>query len=274
MPDDLLRRLRNAIAGADDWYAIERDFTRSITDDEADAARAAAYAFGYMLVSPTRDELRDRTGVFAPRLEWTNGSSFPPYLRDVPDDIIGQWRELYEALDDDASRSRLGDLIWVTQYGSRPVDAARAACTAYVALIARDEWQLMDRVDGAGRALELASEINDRSLRDAYVSATLCFVQKELDEAIEHRPGVPLRLLEQLASLQAAARPASLPDLVTRARDRYGDDPFISETLTKLELALAGNDEKDELRAAQVRRWRGAASQATGLTTRAHAACA
>lgn len=270
MPDDLLRRLRSAIAGADDWYVIERDLTRSITDGEADAARAAAYAFGYMLVSPSQEELRDRAGVFAPRLEWTNGSSFPPYLRDVTEDILAQWQELYEALDDDASRSRLGDLLWVTQHGSRPVDAARAACTAYVALIARDEWQIMDRVDGAGRALELASEINDRSLRDAYVSATLCFVENELDEAIEHRPGVPLRLLQQLASLPTAARPASLPDLVTRARDRYGDDPFISETLTELELALAGDDEKDELRAAQVRRWREAASRATGLARLAH----
>lgn len=270
MPDDLLRRLRSAIAGADDWYAIERDFTRSITDDEGDAARAAAYAFGYMLVSPTQDELRDRAGVFAPRLEWTNGSSFPPYLPDVPDDVVAQWQELYEALDDDASRSRLGDLIWVKRHGNRPVDAARAACTAYVALIAHDGWQLMDRVDSAGRALELASEINDWSLRDAYVSTTLRFVEEELGAVIEHRPGVPLRLLEQLVSLPAAVRPATLPDLVIRARDRYGDDPFISEALTELELALVGDDEKDELRAAQVRRWRDAASQATGLTRLAH----
>jgi hypothetical protein len=71
--DDYLPALRACLQQADDWFAVEQCFQPSITVDEVDDGRPVVYAFGYMLVEPSREEVRDRSGVFAPRIEW-NGA--------------------------------------------------------------------------------------------------------------------------------------------------------------------------------------------------------
>jgi len=269
--NDLLDRLRASIGEGDDWYAIERAFTAQVQDDEVDAARPAAYAFGYMLVGPGEEESRSRNGVFAPRIEWGDGSAFPPPLANVDASIRDRWIELFSALaDHHAARARLGDLLWVTRHGERPDKAARAAVESYHALAEDPGWSLMDRVDSFARALELATELNDDDLRQTLIVSAVRFVRDELEQDDEHRPGVPLRVLERLVVLPHMARPPELSVLVAEAKRRYGEDPFIAESLTELELRLADDAQRAALRAEQVQRWRDAAGQAAGLVRLVH----
>jgi lysyl-tRNA synthetase class 1 len=270
MPDQLAARLRASLEGADDWYAIERAFTEQVADNEIDAARAAAYAFGYMLVGPGNDESRARNGVFAPRIEWEGGNAFPPRLDEVLAETRDEWLELYDMLDEHSARSRLGDLLWVTRHGEQPHVAARAAAASYIALLDDPNWSLMDRVDSAARALELTAELHDRALEQEAIDASMRFVRADLAQTADWRPGVPLRVLERLVELAPTLRPTELRDLVDKTGERYGADPFIAESVAELQLRLSDPSDRDGLRAGQVQRWRNAAEQATGLTRLAH----
>lgn len=270
MSPELLTRLRRAIEGAGDWYAIERAFTATVADDEVDDARPAAFAFGYMLVSRSNQAGRQEKGVFAPRIEWHDGGAFPPPLSSLEPVIHDSWSALFGDLDMPSAKSRLGDLLWVVRHGERPDIAARAAVAGYLTLAEDPNWSGMDRVACVSRALELATELNDSELRQATIDACLRFVSAELADEAVHRPGVPLRLLEQLVELPKPLHPVELLQLVERAAQRYGSDPFLAESLTELRLQLVDPDEHAVLRINQIERWRDAAQQAEGIVRLAH----
>ncbi|HWT92449.1 MAG TPA: DUF4209 domain-containing protein [Solirubrobacteraceae bacterium] len=267
IPKDLLARLRAALAGAEDWYSVESAFTKAVRDDEVDAARPAAYAFGYMLIDEHNEESRSRNGVFAPRIEWQGGHAFPPPLDQLTPEVKDVWVELFEQLDGSSARARLGDLLWVTRHGPQPHAAGRAATASYIALVGDLTWS--DRVGSVLRAVELATELNDTDLRREAVEVAVEFAEAELDQA-EWRPGLVLRVLERLAALKQDQRPAGLRELADRVRDRYAADPFITESVIELQLSLAEADERELLRDQQVQRWRDAAEEEVGLTRLAH----
>jgi hypothetical protein len=78
----------------------------------------------------------------------------------------------------------------------------------------------------------------------------------EIADASERRPGVPLNLLEAVVDLQLDQQPAGLYQLLDAAAERYGEDPYIAESVSELKLKLSEPEEREELQRQQVARWR------------------
>lgn len=267
--NDYAERLRACLDGASDWYDVERRFNAEVTDDELDDTRPVVYAFGYMLVAPGRDSQRVQYGVFAPRLSWGEGGHFPEPLGDLPDDYLPIWNDYALATDvDPVAASRLHDLLWVRRHGERPVDHARAAARAYLALA--DRWESMALVGSLTRALELAVEIKDEAILAEVVTASLAVIDAEINEPGEWRPGIPLRLVGRLVALRPNRRPPALLALLEALGARYGADPFIAQDVVDLRGVLLSADESRAQQEDQVARWRAEASRATGVTRYAH----
>lgn len=267
--DDYTERLRGCLDGASDWYDVERRFNADVTDEELDDARPVVYAFGYMLVGPDSDSQRAQYGVFAPRLSWGEGGHFPEPLSDLADDYLPVWNDYAVATDvDPVAASRLHDLLWARRHGERPVDHARAAARAYLALA--DRWESMALVGSLTRALELAVEINDEAILADAVTASLAAIDTEINTAAEWRPGIPLRLVARLVALRPNRRPPGLVALLEALGARYGADPFIAQDIVDLRGALLSADESRAEQEDQVARWRAEAARATGVTRYAH----
>ena len=253
---------------ADDWYAVERCFRETVDDEEVEDAKPLVWAFGYMLVGRRREEPRERSGVFAPQLEM-DGTIFPPRLREIPEETPSLWATYAESLDSHAlAASRLHDLLWILRHGERPIDHARAAVDAYLQVAGALET--MDLVDAVSRAIEIASEIGDEERLAIAVQRAVEVIETEIAQTNERRPGIPLNLLEDIAALKAERRPENLMDLVAAAGERYGDDPWIAQSVSELRASLSSAEERATLALEQVERWRAEAQKGDGLLRCVH----
>lgn len=266
--EDWLPALEACLREAGDWYDVERCFQPHVTDDEIEDGRPVVYAFGYMLVEASREEKRDRLGIFAPRIEWGNGAAFPTPIADIPDEMLAVWEQYADALAANAvATSRLRDLLWVRRFGDQAVEHARRAADAYLELVG--VWQSMSLVECISRALEIAVEINDNGRLESAIRCAVTAIESELT-VDEWRPGISLRLLDRLVSLRSAQRPAELERLLAAADERYGADPFIAQSVSELRAALGTPETRTALAEQQVLRWREEAGRATGITRYAH----
>jgi hypothetical protein len=252
--EDYVERLRSCLETAADWHEVESCFGQGLSDDEVDDARPVVYAFGYMLVASRREQIRERAGVFGAQWE-IGGSIFPARLAEISDDMLEIWAAYAEAAEDyPLARSRLNDLLWVRRYGERPVDHARAAVDGYLALA--ESAAGMELVDCLQRAIEVAGEIRDEERLEVAVAKALEVSRSEISDAPERRPGIPLSLLESIVDLKPDQRPAELQKQLDNAAERYGEDPFIAQSIGELKLTLAEPEEREELQQRQVARWR------------------
>lgn len=265
---DFIDRLRQCLEEAGDWYAVERCFRETVDDEELEDAKPLVWAFGYMLVGRRREEPRERSGVFAPRFE-IGGSIFPPRLAEIHEETPPLWAVYAETLDwHPLAASRLHDLLWVLRHGDRPIDHARAAVDAYLQLA--DTLETMDLVDSLSRAIEIGSEIGDDARVATAVQQGVEVIEAEIAETNERRPGVPLNLLEDIAALKPERRPEKLMYLVAAAGERYGDDPWIAQSVSELRASLSSAEERATFALHQVERWRAEAQKGDGLLRHAH----
>ena len=237
------------------WHRIERCFREGLGDEEdVQDARPIVWAFGYMLVAGRREELRERVGVFG--AQWKMGGSvFPPPLAEIEEDMLDLWGLYADGTADlPLAASRLNDLLWVRRHGARPADRARPAIDGYMALA--EAARTMDLVDCLLRAIEIAAEINDEGRLEAAISRALDVSRAEIADQSEHRPGIPLSLLEAIVDLGPDHRPAALGDLFDTAAERYGQDPFIAQSIAELKVTLAEPEDREDLQRRQVLRWR------------------
>jgi hypothetical protein len=255
--DDYAGSLRSCLETGDDWHSVESCFREGIdqeNDDEVMDARPIVWAFGYMLVAGRREELRERVGVFGAQWEM-GGSVFPPPLADVDDESLDLWAQYADATKEQPlAASRLNDLLWVRRNGERPADRARAAFDGYLSLA--ESATGMQLVDSLQRAIEIAAEINDRERLEAAIAKALEVSRSEIGDAAEGRPGIPLSLLEAIVDLKPDQRPAELDKLLDAAAERYGEDPYIAESISELKLTLSPPDQRQELQRRQIARWR------------------
>jgi hypothetical protein len=265
---EFIDRMRRCLEEAEDWYGVERCFRDTVADEEVEDAKPLVWAFGYMLVGRRREEPRERSGVFAPQLEM-GGSIFPPRLADVPEESPSLWSAYSDELDGHPlAASRLHDLLWVLRHGDRPIDHARAAVDAYLQLA--DTLETMNLVDCLSRAIEIGAEIGDDERVARAVQDAVGVIETEIAEASERRPGIPLNLLEDIAALKPERRPANLMDLIEAAGERYGDDPWIAQSVSELRASLSSAEERATLMVEQVERWRAEAQKGDGLLRYAH----
>lgn len=255
LDDDLCAAVAGAIDGATDWLDARERADAVITQDRSEDGKALMYALGYMLVGPTSDERRERSGVFATAITWEDGSSFPPPLTDVEDDIVEQWAVWAEYLPTSLAQSRLHDLLWLRRYGERPDLRARAAADAYLRLVESGPSD-MRQVEAIGRALELALEVGDAERAEHAIAYAITKIETELANTSERRPGIPLRLLRQLAQLRTTQRPTEIEGLLDRTMARYGDDPWIAQAVDDLRVSLTAGQDRVAIYREQVQRWR------------------
>ncbi len=261
--EDYAERLRSCLREAKDWHAAERCFRDGLGDDEIEDSRPVVYAFGYMLVASRREQIRERTGVFGAQFE-IGGSIFPAPLAEIPDEMLEVWAAYADATNDfPLAASRLNDLLWVRRHGERPVDRARTAFDAYMALAESGDG--MDLVDCLLRAIEIAAEIRDEERLEVAIALALEVSRAEIADQSERRPGIPLNLFEAIVDLKPDPRPDALAELVDAAAERYGEDPFIAQSVSELKLALSEPEEREGLQRQQVARWREEAKRGDGI---------
>jgi hypothetical protein len=267
--EDWLPIVRDCLAGATDWYDVESCLRQHVADDEIEDGRPLVYAFAYMLTTARSEDRRNGSVVFAPQAEWANGGSFPEPLEGISDEMLGLWQQYADALaDDPIAASRLGDLLWVRRHGERRAEHARSAVDSYLGLSSR--WVEMGVVDTVARALEITVELSDVDRQQAAIQRAVEVIRTEYD-VDEWRPGIALRLIEALVDLRPEARPPDLPELLAKAADRYGEDPFIAQAVSELQAELTRDPElRAQFVVDQIRRWRAEAGKTSGLTRYSH----
>jgi hypothetical protein len=265
---DFIDRLTQCLEEADDWYGVERCFREMVDDEEVEDAKPLVWAFGYMLVGRRREEPRERSGVFAPRFE-IGSSIFPPPLAEIPEQVPRLWSAYAETLDwHPLAASRLHDLLWVLRHGQRPIDHARVALDAYVRLA--DALETMNLGDSLSRAMEIGGEIGDDERMAIAVRQAIVVIETEIAETHERRPGIPLNLLEEIAALKPERRPEKLINLIEAAGARYGEDPWIAQSVSELRASLLPVEERATLALEQIERWRNEAQKGDALLRYVH----
>lgn len=260
MNESLRERLTAALQAGTHWWDVGWRFNATLDDSEIDEAGPFVYAFEYRLL--TSQERREAAGgPFGPTHrdgDW----QFPPPLETIDPETLNAWDTYAESTDDPVALSRLHDLLWERRHGTRHLHA-RAAFDAYLSLT-DGRWDPMYRAIAAIRALDLARQLNDADLI-AKASAT-CVRLIERDIAgPERTPGISLHLLEPVVALPTNQQPAELPALLQIVSDRYGDDPWIEQSIDRFRASLAAPEQRDTIARKQAQRWRDEADRATGM---------
>src|SRR5665811_2514777 len=74
-----------------------------------------------------------------------------------------------------------------------------------------------------------------------------------------------MNLMESIVDLKSDQWTAELHELLDTAAERYGEDPFIAESISELKLKLSAPDEREELQRQQVARWREEAKKGAAI---------
>ena len=264
LSNDLLAWLESALPAAEGHSEISGRLTNTVEGEPSDTQRDLVSAFGYHLFDRSQRENREREGApYGPMIEM-GGRRFPARLDEASSDTLSVWKDAYEAIDDPRSRSRLGDLLWLRKTKPRPDQFARGACAAFLALSRDETWRDMEKTFALLRALELGRELRDQTLTREVVVRIVDATTIKLDSDGD-RPGIALRLIESLVSLRDNDRPADLTDLLDRAEQEYGADPWHLDTINDLRAALLPSEQIPTLRRTQVENWRRHAADGEGI---------
>ena len=260
----MVELVERALLDAGSWYEIYARIEKAVPEGQEAAYRSAVWAFGYLLLTPDQIENREREGSPFGAMWEFDGKRLPPRLADVPDEDVGTWLTLFDAIDEPRSRSRIGDLLWERKAPPRPDQKARAAVAALLELAIDGTWEPLESTHGLVRALEVTMSLSDQELQRRAVETMVKAIKVELES--EHdRPGIPFSLLRPLVDLPPAARPAGLEALIRQTATKYEGDPHHVETAIDLEARLVGADDVPDVRQRQVQLWREAADKAEGL---------
>jgi hypothetical protein len=265
--DSLRDRLAKALQECEYWQDAGRRFQSTVDDSEIDDARPFVFAFGYSLIESRSEERRQASGGPFGAASRMNGWQFPPPLDTIDEPTLESWSEYADTSDHPVALSRLHDLLWERRHGKAHLHAS-AAIDAYLEL-AEGPWRSMYRTFAALRALELAQAINDEDRTSKAIDTCIRLIERDLAEA-ERTPGIALRLLETLVALSKDRRPETTPALVEAAGERYGDDPWIAQSVDDLRAALVKPEDRQEIARQQVERWRAEADRAAGILRYAH----
>lgn len=166
-------------------------------------------------------------------------------------------------------RARFADLLWEAHYGDHSHKYARRAIDEYVKASGEDFGEPIESSDGLLRALGLATSINDIDLRQQVVRASVELVSRELNGE-KRRPGVVLQLLAALADQEQDCRPAELDELIGRAIDQYGDDPWNLESTLEIRARLTDPAKREALWRTTTEAFADMARRTTGIAKYAY----
>lgn len=261
------------------WDYLWGRVTTGLAGIRPEIQAAVAYALGYRFGREPTDEQRRLYGPFELRFMFEDQASAPP-LPELDDVTKAIWAEVFERVPQPSARARFGDLLWSLRHSTRSHEYALAAIDAYLALAGdtwprateeatrgRDDgtpWGTVRRAECLRRAMELALEINnggriEQCATALFQAATEC---RANDAAI----GALFLLLAALVRLRPAQRPLGTRDLLISTLDAFRADIFHVSQMTDLAVQIAESDEeRRQLRAAQVRAYADAADAVTGI---------
>jgi hypothetical protein len=262
MDIDVTNLLSLAVSDCTSFSNASVRLRKAIPEDEQERYEPFRIALGYDLIERGSDR-RDRAGGHFGSMIATAGWQFPPPLDELATDIKSQWDEAIDDLPNPVWGARLGDLLWTTKTTPKAYRRAQRAVSDYLTLSRQELWGPMERVRCATRALELTWELNDPKRRVTAAACILALVDEDL-ASDSGGPGVTLRLIESLRDPGADITSDQLAELLDRASERYGNDPWIAESIDDVRAEIRP-EEQAVVREAQVRRWRDRARDADGL---------
>lgn len=260
---EVLDWLREVAAAAESWESVRSALQEHDSEGGDPRLRPFVFAFGFHLHERSSNA-RERAGGPFGAMVAGDGWRFPPALEDIEDSDVEAWREAFESVEHHVVQARLGDLLWERKAQPRPDLAAAAACDALLDVVADEAWRIMDRVRCLSRALELARETRDPDRQTRVVDRMLAFARTDL-ESEGGGPGASLGALRPLVALPVGERPEDLDGLLQLVVDRYGQDPYITDSVADLRSRLLDPDARKELHREQVQRWRDEATKGDGM---------
>lgn len=217
------------------------------------------------------DDQREPYGPFGPMMEF-DGKRYPAPLdriEDLEPGTLALWERAMRLAPIALVRARFADLLWEARFGDRPVDYARTAIDDCVEAAGGGFGHAVELGDAARRAVELATTINDFARRGSAVEAAVRLVVEAI-ESEERKPGVALRLLDMFVRDRPDRRPPRLDELIDRATERFGDDPWNLESALEMKVRLAPPDQRAAIWSRAARAFRGLAGHSEGLVRYAH----
>lgn len=261
---ELIETARQSLGG--DYLAISSSIRAKLTDPPSGPLFDLVRAVDYMLVDrPERAAPPDR--VYVPQAEWRDRGTYPEPLSAATDATLASWAEAFDAFrDSPALAARLGDMLWLRRYGTRPDLFARAANTALRSLRRDLTFHEVERAEFLQRASAIALELNDAELVRATTDEALAEAAAAL-RSDDKAPGVELRLIDAAARSRDATTQAKVDELLELATTKYQEDPFISSDILQTRSSRAGHDsaKKDGLARLAINSWESAADREPGL---------
>lgn len=177
----------------------------------------------------------------------------------IGDGALEAWDELTKLINSSAIAARFHDLLWSESSGDQPHEHARAAIQQYIAATRQPRCEGMEVVSYLERSDDLSREINapqfakliGQRASEELIAEYECHQTKS-------RPGVVIRLLKLLLSLDESERPEELRTYFDEAHRLFADrEPRNRADLLQLQEALAGDDpdERGRLRRARADLW-------------------
>jgi hypothetical protein len=252
-------------------YADSR-LRKLLTDENRAELESLLIALGYHFIAHDEKEARARSeDAFGAAIEFDN-RRFPPTIKSLPPETLGQWEAMTADATHPALTARLHDLLWVARNGTRPDLHARSASDAYLLLGDDSGWHPLERADALARSLELARAVGDderRTLAETSVLKLLAACHSTDSESDLGSPGVVMSLLRALNELGRLPA-AELDQHLAAAEDRFPDTPHVQDSITDLRELVVDDGRRRELRKGQIERWRTEARGSSGITRTFH----
>ena len=236
-------------------------------DDDPLRALIAGLEYHFVLDS----ERRFPHGPFGPMIE-ANGQAYPAPIDRVDELVPGTydlWARAIPLTHLGLVRARFADLLWEARFGARPHEFAQIAIDSYTAATSEHFGGPVEVSEAIQRAVELASQIDDPIRCSAAIDAGVRLTGEAI-ESSDRMPGVALPLLAMFVGDRCERRPPDLDQLLQRAIERFGDDPWNLESALELQERLVPPEERDALRTRAAEAFRDLAHRSEGLVKYAH----
>jgi hypothetical protein len=234
-PDDLVAYLEDASKAAHDWHEISSALLAREREKNDIQAGWLMTAFDYHLARRVGEE-RDRLDGFGSQLEG-GGMKYPTPIDLVPDQVIELWASATDRLAAPGPRARLHHLLFQRGYGNRGAHG-RAAAAAYLEL-GTGSWDRLERANCLHWAVDLYKRVGDRAEAARVYPVLVALATESMDQE-QKEPGVALHVLEVLAFEDP--NNSDLPALLERARQVYGDDPFLTKHTIRIQEQIFRSD--------------------------------
>lgn len=249
--DIWLGLLRHAESFADIGDETLTDEQLAKLPAEALELRRLASAFAFHLAD--RDSREDSREPYQwGRYRCWTPHPWPSQLSAVDDATLEVWEEASRLAGAPAARARLHDLLFLRRHGDVR-EHLEAAIEAYLET-AQNCTSDLTQANTLERALEIAASTRQQESLDLIIHELITSAETALrDKDSAGKPGVVLGFLRPLVREHVAAD--RLGPLLADARDGYAEDPWITESIVELQLALASDEERPTLDRQLIQSW-------------------